>query len=188
MAIGEASTAFFFIFIGIVCQLPYMLNIIIFILNGLPKMKVTTDFFCFLNGAGVLSACITGIGASIALVAGAEAATASSIYICVFTFLVLRVFAQSLMPIAVHRLLQKAPKPNQDVSLLIPVLSTRSILFVVSSLLFHIVEFILVAFLTPRFANLVNFTPLYLYIPELVVHLAMTAAVLYYMYGKKPRV
>jgi hypothetical protein len=174
MAIGEASVAFIFVFMGIICQLPYYFSVAVFTLNGLPKTKLSSDWYCAFYGLGLLSSVITGVASSMVLVAGANAATTSAVWICVFTFLVVRVICQSLWPLSVLRVLIS----RDNKMLFMPVNSTRSLIFVGVSWLLHIAEFILVAFLAPHYANLVTFTPFYMYIPELFVHTVLTAVLL----------
>lgn len=182
-AIGEFATGFLHIVIGILCQLPYLLATSTFIFNSLPRVKNTnTALFHFLYALGLATSSITAIGTSFVVVAGLEAATLSKYWIAAMAFMLLRVVTQSLWSLAIMRVLAELKTAHGHMIALVPVNSERSVFLSGASFAFYIVEFALVAYLTPGRGNLIVWTPFYLYIPGLAVHLAFTAAIAYYVF------
>lgn len=184
--IGEAATAFVHIFVGLLCQLPYILAAHVFVFNGLPKLKIANSLlFYLIYVLGLATASVTAIGASFALIAGFEAATTNAIWIATFSMLLGRIIVHSLWPITVARSRSTSPK---GASVLIPENTNLSLGLLCGSFALHIVEFALVAYLTPGTgrAGLIVWTPFYLYIPGLAIHLFHIGVLAYHMIMSPP--
>lgn len=185
--IGEAATAFVHLFVGILLQLPYILAAHVFVFNGLPKLKIANSLlFYLIYVLGLATASVTAIGASFALIAGFEAATTNAIWIATFSMLVIRVVVHSLWPLTVGRAISsRSPK---GVSIMVPENTNLSIGLLGGSFALHIVEFALMAYLTPGAgrAGLIVWTPFYLYIPGLAIHLFHIGVLAYHMIMSPP--
>ncbi len=176
--IGEAATAFLFILVGIFSQLPYTLASIVFVFNGLPRTRIANStLFYAIYALGLATASITSIGTAFALIAGIEAATANAFWITTVTFFLLRIVTLSLWPLTVDRM----PLSTRNGNVMIPVNTNTSIVLVVLSLAFHIVEFSLMAYLPPGTGRvgLIVWAPFYLYIAGLVIHVFHAVALIY---------
>lgn len=189
MAIGEAATAFVFLFFGVFNQLPYLLAAVTFILNGLPASTLSNNAFSLAVGAGLATSCLTGIGNAMIWMAGAEAATNKAIYISLFVLTFLRVVTHSGMAVFVKRIIMRSKRTEvvaNEFNYLYPFVSTRMGVFVGISWVLHVIEGVLAACI-PRSTHLVNYTPFYFYIPGFVLHTAFVALVLYHLVYKAPR-
>jgi hypothetical protein len=176
VAIGEPATAFVFIFAGLFNQFPWLLCATLFVLNDLPHSKLSNHFFTILYVGGLATSSIAGIGNAMLWVAGADVATSSAIYISLFAFTFLRVVALSIMAIWVKRKLMRTRGGQQ--SFLFPAITTRLVAFATIAWMFHVVEGVLAACI-PSATNLINYVPLYMYIPGFVVHTVLTGALIH---------
>lgn len=177
-SIGEATQAFIFIFAGIFNLIPYILSATLFILNDLPQSRLSTSLYSFLTIFGLATASLTGIGNAMLLVAGAETATSSSIFISLMTFAFLRVVCQSVVALAVERKMLRLPL--RAWSVLVPVITTRTFIWTAASLVCHLVEGILVA-LIPSQTSLLDYKVLWLYIPGFVAHAFLCITVAFHV-------
>jgi len=176
VAIGEAATAFVFIFAGLCSQVPWLLSASTFVLNDLPHSKLSNYLFTAIYVFGLCASSITGIGNAMLWVAGADVATTEKLYVSLFAFTFLRVLTQTVMALWVKRKLMRV-KPSEP-SFLYPTITTRLAAFAAVSWLFHLVEGILVACI-PSTTHLINYTPLYMYIPGFAAHTVLVAALVH---------
>lgn len=176
VAIGESATAFVFIFVGIANQLPWLLCATVFMLNDLPFSRLSNNLFSFLYITGLCTSVITGVANAMLWTAGADVATSSPLYISLFTFTVARIVLQCGAAIAVKRKLMRTPSSQQ--SFLMPTITTRLPILVALAWVTHLVEGVLVACI-PATAHLIDYTPLYLYIPGFVAHSVFTGVLAY---------